>query len=42
MHIKDMETPGKKLMGQLVLSFEVATSKPNLPMFSVKDHFTMF
>lgn len=42
MHTKDMETSGKKLMGQLVLSFEVATNKPNLPMFNMKDHFTMF
>ena len=39
MHPNDMETFGKRLMGQLVVNLEVATNKPNLQMFRMQDHY---
>lgn len=40
MHTNTMETFGKRLTGQLVLILE-DEKKPNLQMFSVKDHYIL-
>lgn len=36
-----METSGKWLMGHLVLNLHIATNKPHLQMFKVKDHYVL-